>query len=206
MQRLLLIILLSFFLIVSCDKYAPKGLLSENQMIELMAEVHIIDGYLNTMPIDSSRLVIDGLYDQLFEKYHLDSISFQENVSYYVGNAVNAKQMYPRVMEKLNSYERVYRMEDSIRNAVAVDSIRKTSYFNKQKEEMRKLILEATKDTLSYDYLHTFSRFMEGVGVRVITSLPAGGIPVVKEKPVELDTTQATPKALKPLRPQRVIE
>jgi|SRR5690606_19644424 len=215
MQRLLLIILVSFFFITSCHKSTPKGILPEQQMVELMTEVHTIDGYLNTLPIDSSRRVIDGLYGQVFAKYNLDSISFQQNVSYYLGNAVKAKGIYAEITKKLRDYENVYRKEDSLRNVVLSDSIRRVNYFEKQKEEAHKLIFEYPKDTVAYNHLDAFASVMGRLGIRVDNPKPSVAIPSVSQQapsvteknnsgPMAVDSV--SPRPIRQLRPERIVQ
>ncbi|WP_165793039.1 DUF4296 domain-containing protein [Sphingobacterium haloxyli] len=162
MQRLIVIILSSFFLMISCNRSKPKGILSEKTMVDLMTDVHLVDGYLNTLQVDSTRKVIDGLYDGIFEKYGIDSITFKANISYYLGNPILSKEMYAEVTKKLNTYEEDYRRTDSLKNTRISDSIRVVRRYERLKEDARKLILDVQVDTLPFTYGVYQKEFMVG--------------------------------------------
>ena len=83
MRPLFLASLLLILLSLSCGEKRDGGILPESQMTELLTEVHLLDGYLQTLPIDSAQKVIDTLYSQLLSRYQLDSVSFERNVNYY---------------------------------------------------------------------------------------------------------------------------
>src|SRR5690606_13405973 len=138
MQRLILIILSSFFLILSSNRSKPKGILSERRMADLMTDVHLADGYLTTLLVASSRKVIDGLYDGIFQKYGIDSAAFRKNINYYLGNPIVTKDLYAEVTKKLRDHERGYQVADSLRNAAVTDSIRTVQRFERLKHEARK--------------------------------------------------------------------
>ncbi|NGM64009.1 DUF4296 domain-containing protein [Sphingobacterium sp. SGR-19] len=168
MQRLILIILSSFFLMISCNRSKPKGTLSEKTMIDLMTEVHLVDGYLNTLPVDSTRQVIDGLYGKVFENYGIDSVRFRENIAYYLGNPIASKELYVEITKKLNAYEDDYRRTDSLKNARISDSIRVVQRYQRLKETARRLILEVHADTIPLTYRVHQKDFMDGAGLYAI--------------------------------------
>lgn len=168
MQRLILIILSSFFLMISCDRSKPKGTLSEKTMIDLLTDVHLVDGYLNTLPVDSTRKVIDGLYEEVFEKYGIDSVKFKENITYYLGNPIASKELYVEVTKKLNAYEDDYRRTDSLKNARVSDSIRVVQRYERLKESARRLILDVHVDTIPLTYRVHQKDFMEGTELYAI--------------------------------------
>lgn len=170
MQRLILIILSSFFLMISCNKSKPKEILSEKTMTDLMTDVHLVDGYLNTLPVDSTRKVIDGLYEEVFEKYGIDSVQFKANIAYYLGNPIVSKELYGEVTKKLNAYENDYRRMDSLKNAHTADSIRVVQRYQRLKEAARKLILDVQVDTIPLTYAVHQKDFMERAGLNAINT------------------------------------
>ena len=168
MQRLILIILSSFFLMISCNRSKPKGILSEKTMVDLMTDVHLVDGYLNTLPVDSTRKVIGSLYEEVFEKYGIDSAKFKHNIAYYLGNPIVSKELYTQVTKKINGYEDDYRRADSLRNAWVSDSIRVVQRFERLKDDARRLILEVQVDTIPLTYRVHQNDFMNGAGLYAI--------------------------------------
>ena len=168
MQRLILIILSSFFLMVSCHQSKPKGILSEKTMVDLMTDIHLVDGYLNTLPVDSTRKVIEGLYGEVFEKYGIDSVKFKKNTAYYLGNPIVSRDLYTEITKKINGYEADYRRADSLRSAQVSDSIRVVQRYERLKEEARRLILEVKLDTVPLTYRVHQNDFMGGAGLYAV--------------------------------------
>ena len=160
MQRLILILLSSFFLLVACNGSKPKGTLSQKTMIDLMTDIHLVDGYLNTLAVDSTRKVIDGLYAEVFAKYDIDSATFKTNLAYYLGNPVLSKDMYAEVTKRLNGYEADYRRADSLSNAMRRDSMQVVQRFRRLQEAARKLILEVELDTVPLNFYAYQKEFM----------------------------------------------
>ncbi|WP_166637758.1 DUF4296 domain-containing protein [Sphingobacterium paludis] len=167
MQRLLLIILSSFFLLISCKKSAPEGILPEKKMADLMADVHLLDGYLNTLPIDSSRKVIDGLYAEVFGNYGIDSAQFTRNLRYYLGNPTVAKKVYGQVNDKLTNLDRTYRVHDSLENARISDSVRHVQRFMRLRNEAQRLLFQVEKDTIPLTYRVYRNEFMQQAGLSI---------------------------------------
>lgn len=165
MHRLLLIILSSFFLLISCDKSAPDGILPEKKMVDLMADVHLLDGYFNTLPIDSSRKLIDGMYHRVFDNYGIDSVGFQQNLNFYLGNPTLSKKIYTQVKDKLTQIDGEYRLSDSIKNNHLNDSTRLAQRYTRLKEEARRLILDVHIDTIPLNYGAYRTMFMQGAGL-----------------------------------------
>lgn len=167
MQRLLLIIFASFFLGISCKKGAPAGLLSEAKMVDMLVEVHLIDGYLNSIQIDSSRRIIDGLYGQVFQRYGIDSVQFKKNMDYYLSNPDAGEAIYKEVTDRLMSYENVYRAEDSVRNVFVSDSLRRQQRYIRMRDDAIKLIMDVPKKPLPLDYKAYRDHFVQELGLGI---------------------------------------
>lgn len=188
MQRLLLIIFASFFLGISCKKSVPEGIMSRSEMTDMMVEIHLIDGYLNGLNVDSARKVIDGLYGQVFEKHGIDSSLFKKNIAYYLGDPDVAKTLYDEVNKNLTKYEAGYRTEDSIRNVFVMDSMRTVQRFTKLKDEGEKMILKGKEFGEVYTYKNAATRFMEQAGLTLNVygeQIPLQVAPPMSPKPLE---------------------
>lgn len=94
-----------------------------------MTEVHVLDGYLAGLPIDSSRQIVDTLYKQLFEKYGLDSMSFSANLDYYYSDPVLTEKIYEKIQKDLTEREKEMIRVDSIRAAVQSDSMARINRY-----------------------------------------------------------------------------
>lgn len=153
MQRLYFTIILLFFLFISCGKQRPKGVLSEKEMTGLMTEVALIDAYLNTLPIDSGRKVMPVLYERAFKKFKLDSVSFNQNLEYYLGNPILTEKIYTNIGKTLSEQDQVYQREDSIRNANMQDSVRGVMRLQRYTTMMRDMIMNVHRDSSAYTYI-----------------------------------------------------
>lgn len=206
MQRLLLILLTSFFLIISCRKSTPEGILPEQTMVELMSEVHLVDGYLSTLSIDSSRKIINSLYGHIFDKYQLDSAGFQKNVDYYLGNPTLSKKLYGTINQSMTQRDAEFRRADSTIQATRNDSIQRIQYYTNLANEHRSLILEAGLDTVPLSFEKYHRDFIARVGIKV----RADNGRTIRSKPnaknVQSGSVKATPTRNPSVAPEKKKE
>ncbi|MFD1770274.1 DUF4296 domain-containing protein [Sphingobacterium suaedae] len=203
MQRLLLVILSSFFLWIGCKKSTPKGILPQKVMVDLLTEVHLVDGYLNNLPVDSTRRIIGSLYGELFDKYKIDSTVFKQNVAYYLGDPVSSKELYAAVTKKLTDYDREFRVADSVQNARISDSIRIVQHYTKLREDARRLILDVHVDTIPLSHRTYRTDFMDRAGLTVNVYEPQAtstAIPTVQQQQQQ----QPAPTENKELKPATI--
>ncbi|WP_164112136.1 MULTISPECIES: DUF4296 domain-containing protein [Sphingobacterium] len=192
MQRVNFIIILLFFLLASCGKQKPKGVLSEKDMTELMAEVSLIDAYLNTLPIDSGRKVMPVFYENAFKKFKLDSAGFIKNLDYYLGSPVLTEKIYTSIGKTLTAKDMEYHRIDSVQNAVVQDSIRNAMRLQRHTEMMKNMILNVHRDSTAYTYSQYGTDFLS----KAELNLNAYGIqvpaiaPTVPTTPQRLDSPQ----------------
>lgn len=147
MQRLLYSIFISFFLILSCAKSKPSGVVSESKITEILTEVSIVDGYLNTLPSDSAKKVMPVLYDKIFDKYDIDSATFVKNLDFYFGNPNLTDKIYGDINKNLSKYEREFHVEDSIRNAKQQDSMQRVYHMQRVYSRIENLRYYNSSDT-----------------------------------------------------------
>lgn len=165
MQRLILLLLSLFFLSVGCKRELPEGILPEEQMAEVMSEVHILDGYISNMPSDSAKRVIQPLYEQLLGKHGLDSISFTKNVDYYFGNPALTQHTYDRVIKKLEEQERLFLSRDSLTHALTQDSLRRVTRLMQRADLATRRLLNAGEDTTELTIAERTRRLYETSGM-----------------------------------------
>ncbi|MGN0002649.1 MAG: DUF4296 domain-containing protein [Sphingobacterium composti] len=157
MQRLLYSIFISFFLILSCAKSKPSGVVSESKITEVLTEVSLLDGYLNSLPSDSAKRVMPVLYDKIFQKYKLDSATFVKNLDFYFGNPNLTDKIYTVVNNNLSKLERDFHVEDSVRNARQQDSMNRINYWQRVYSRRENLRYYNASDT-GYKNYYEFNR------------------------------------------------
>lgn len=181
-------------------------MLSLNDMTALMTQIHLVDGYLNTLPSDSAQRVIEPLYAQEYSKFELDSTSFKANVAYFLGNPDQAKLMYEQIQKNFTDLDKVYMREDSLRFAHSNDSINRVAHFHKLRDDMHKLILEKQDSSLSLNYSSYGRIFLRKIRLPeqlIIQANPEVVIPVVKDS-VALDSTSKAAEIAKNIKAQKL--
>lgn len=95
------------FLVFSCQKPAdsekPKDLLGEQQMINVLVDLHMADAYLNYPRQDNAKpYEPEGFYKKVFEKNHTTKEGFKNSLKYYGKNPAKIDSLYDQTIEKLN--------------------------------------------------------------------------------------------------------
>lgn len=97
------VVALLLLLTIGCNDRvvkAPKNLIEESQMIDIIYDLALLDAMKmqgNTVQQDFPTPT-----KLLKEKYKIDSVSFAENTKYYASDVANYKKMYEQVKERLN--------------------------------------------------------------------------------------------------------
>lgn len=133
MQRFLGI-LLFFIFIVGCKSDRPDYIIKEKEMAGLLRDLHLIDGYLNTLPPDSVQHLSANLIEGVYQHYHVDSMIVRESLEYYSKQPQVLNRIYLKVQYELKDMGTVAQevnrkaqrekfVKDSIRNAYVADSL-----------------------------------------------------------------------------------
>lgn len=102
MKRFAVFFLVLFSIIGCKDSVvkAPKKLIEENQMIDIIYDLALLDAM--KMQGNTVQQEFPSPTKLLQEKYKIDSISFAENTKYYASDVANYRKMYEKVKERLN--------------------------------------------------------------------------------------------------------
>lgn len=101
--------LVIIWLVLGCNS-KPKGLISENNMSEIIADLKVLDAKMDNLylrNIDSSRVVYKHLQQRVFEKYETDSVTYGLSYDYYLKKKSTLLKIYENA-EKI--------LRDSIEN------------------------------------------------------------------------------------------
>lgn len=113
--RFLIIFILNLLLLFSAcsenksEVKPPQNLLSEKQMVEILAEIQTADAAAARTGLNAeTRKLQKGIYtDAIFEKYKISSKDFYSSYDYYVHNAPILDTIYAQVMKKLEGQLKV---------------------------------------------------------------------------------------------------
>lgn len=100
--------LLLLLLLFSCeinDEKRPEGILSPDEMVELMVDVHLVEGARSGVTIMGDSLGIELYYRTVLIKHGLDSTSYQNNFDYYSARPDELDLIFEEVVRRLSVLE-----------------------------------------------------------------------------------------------------
>ena len=83
----------------------PDNLVSEDQMADILTEVHIAEARVSRMSlrsVDSSNLAYKRLETQIFKKAGIDTANYRKSYIFYSSHPADMESIYKQVTEKLN--------------------------------------------------------------------------------------------------------
>ena len=173
-----------FFLVlgVSCTREVPDDVMPQEQMESLLLDMHLADGQLTSMLIDSARVYRDAYYQAIFGRYGIDSTEFKHSLDFYVTRPQLMKEMYLNIEKRLDVYNKEeeqamtaqyseQRRADSVVNARRADSLRTVMRDSLDFKRKRFLLVLDGPDSLQYGrpvpVTHSllYERMMEAIGL-----------------------------------------
>ena len=202
---------LIFMILVSCGRRTPEGVIPEKQMPDLLLDVHMADGQLAAMPIDSARIYIDGYYAAIFDHYGVDSTRFANSIDYYSKHPEVMNEIYEQIDKRINAINaeqqrvqdsafRVKRIADSAQRLMHLDSTYRVLRDSLDLIRKRQLLLVNGTDTAEYGkpvavtYRGLAEHMLEQLRLRKPGTAVTGSR-VPEQKPVKADTASAVPAA-----------
>jgi|GEM_PF-672644 len=188
MQRAVITWVVLFFCVSCGGEKIPDGVISPRQMPGVLTDMHLADGQLASLPIDSARMRRDTYYDAIFQRYHIDSVMFSRSIDFYASRPYLMNEFYQDVEKRLEALnlaeqQRVQakydeqRRTDSIRNARVTDSLRRIARDSLDFKRKRYLLFRNVEDSLSlyaWPDSITFTllreRMLEDIGLKHISA------------------------------------
>lgn len=69
---------------LGCKSPIPKDIIQPDQMGKILYDIHIVDGYVNTIPLpDSAKRVAAAYYKGVYKKFSVDSASYNKSLDFY---------------------------------------------------------------------------------------------------------------------------
>jgi len=132
-----LFLLVLIFLTACIGNKEPNGIISQNQMTNLLTEIHIVDGSMYSILQVPDSLYKYGTdkYLMVFKKYHTDSVQFSRSFKYYTTKPEILETMYEQVTKNIQQ------KADSV-NKLNLDKINKDN--KRRTDSLNKLPKKAT--------------------------------------------------------------
>ncbi|HEY8784278.1 MAG TPA: DUF4296 domain-containing protein [Mucilaginibacter sp.] len=82
---------------------ATRDIISHDRMVNLLTEVHIVDGGMYSIQQNPDSLYKYGTdrFLALFKKFHTDSAQFKASLKYYTTQPVELQAMYDKVLANI---------------------------------------------------------------------------------------------------------
>jgi len=214
---------IALFFCTSCGgEKIPAGVVSPKQMPAILVDMHLADGQLASLPIDSARMRRDGYYEAVFERHHIDSTTFRQSVEFYSSRPYLMNEFYTDVEKRLNALnlaeqqrvEKKYeaqRRTDSIRNARLTDSLRRIERDSLDFKRKRYLLFLNAPDSLygkpdSVTYQLLRERMLEAIGLKNNIGVSSQKSPVLPAKPPVIPKPSTSEPPRPRLRPFEKIK
>ena len=121
MRKHIFLFFLALTFLVACND-TPKGIIERDKMVNLIVDVHIIDGTIyniNEPTSDSLYKYGNDRYNKLFKSYQTDSTQFKNSFKYYSKQPEVMLEMYTdvnaRLQAKNDSLTKVHEGKKTIR-------------------------------------------------------------------------------------------
>ena len=103
MKRIIAVLLFSIFSF-SCDSdRIPSELLSEDELINVLIDIHLTEGKVSALPIayDSSQVLYSLMEKDVLIEHGVEDSVFYKSMIFYLEDAKKMDQIYSRVIDSL---------------------------------------------------------------------------------------------------------
>lgn len=109
-MRFTIIIVLGVILLSCGGKKAPKNLIPEDQLHDLLVDLHLLDAISTDHSINIVSGDIDSLtlYTSLFHKYGTDKETFDATITWYSSHPELLSELYDKVFGTINKNHQTY--------------------------------------------------------------------------------------------------
>lgn len=123
-----------------CKPGVPKDLIQPDKMALVLHDIHIFDGYVNTISnIDTPKAVAASYYMGIYKKFAIDSALFTRSMNYYNAHPKIMNEIYDGVVKRLDKEKKAF---------IKADSLENVKILKQQKAKMKTDSLKMKKDSL----------------------------------------------------------
>ncbi|NEU07954.1 DUF4296 domain-containing protein [Flavihumibacter sp. R14] len=105
MKRLIPGFFVLIFVAACARNDVPQGIIESDKMISVLTDVHLVDSYVSSAAYDSTTRPIKMYYKVVYQKYKIDSVTFQKSLRYYSRQPEVLDTMYYQVLKTLERME-----------------------------------------------------------------------------------------------------
>lgn len=107
-MRNALLIALVIFTVSGCKPGIPDDIIPPEKMSQVLYDIHITDGYTNTIPdADSAKRVAASFYKGIYNKFEIDSALYAKSMEYYHAHPDVMTELYDGITARLEKDKNV---------------------------------------------------------------------------------------------------
>jgi len=100
---------------LGCDRQEkiPEGIMSKQEMTEVLLHAHLIEARINQLRIsgDSSKKLFMRLEDHMFDTLGVDSSRYFDSYNYYLQKVKPLEEIYQMVIDSLSLREKINKID-----------------------------------------------------------------------------------------------
>jgi hypothetical protein len=109
-MKVLKLIFLSIIFLTACNlNKKPAGILDEKQMVGLLTDLHIVDGYVSSiLYVDTLKVKMTGrdYYASVYKHHNTTKPIFEKSLKYYSNQPVLLDSLYSQVERNLTAKQK----------------------------------------------------------------------------------------------------
>ena len=129
-----------FFIFLSCESKVnyekPKDLIPKDQMIDLLTDMHLVNGITGVKRKDG--LKANDYILVLYEKYHIDSTQFAASNLYYVSHISEYEKMFKEVEKRMESQRILFEDDSIIKPNLSKGKLKRPNKVKRKKDSILK--------------------------------------------------------------------
>jgi hypothetical protein len=149
-MKAVIVSLVFLFFISSCSESKVNYIIPEEEMIDILVDIHIADGVLKTetFSYENPQLRAENYYKNIFRKHSINRLIFDSALTQYTQDREKYISMYDKVIEKLRTKESYIQIE---KNDTTINDSRKKlfNYYFQTDYEDKKNIAQIIKGTIN---------------------------------------------------------
>ncbi len=83
----------------------PEAYIQPNKMVEVLVDVHLIEGARSGNDIQGDSLQVDDYYKAVFVKHQISEENFRESFHFYSKHPLEFEKMFDQVIESIAKLE-----------------------------------------------------------------------------------------------------
>ncbi|MCU0390908.1 MAG: DUF4296 domain-containing protein [Thermoflexibacter sp.] len=109
MKKVVILIFWLSILFYACEEtkkieiQKPEKLLSREQMIQILSEVHLAEAGIAMMSIDHQRAIAlyKNYHEEILKKHQIDTATYRKNYDYYMQNPLEMEYILTKIEDSL---------------------------------------------------------------------------------------------------------